>query len=191
MENQERYLILKAQSGEIGAFDELVRMHDRRIFQVVFGMLGNLHDTQDVYQDTFLNAFSKISTFRFESEFSTWLTRIAVNSSINLRRKKKVRKWFALNTENEDEAFGPIPELPEEEGPEQQMLSREFRQNIEKGLKHLSTQQRTVFVLKHFQHYKIKEIAEILNCAEGTIKNQLFRASQKLKNFLEPFYSEM
>ena len=190
MENQERDLILQAQAGELRAFDALVRIHDRRVFQIVFSMLGNLHDTQDAYQDAFLNAFARIDTFRFESRFSTWLIRIAVNASINLRRKKKVRQWFSLSTEYQEEAFDRAFEMPAEEGPERQYISQELRRLIEKGLGNLSVQQRAVFVLKHFQHYKIREIAEILECVEGTVKNQLFRAARKLQKFLAPFYED-
>ena len=99
MENQEKTLIKQVQAGNTKAFDQLVSRHDKQILQIIYGILGNLDDAQDIYQDTFLKAFEKINSFRFQSKFSTWLIRIAINLSINFRKRKQLLKWLSFQTE--------------------------------------------------------------------------------------------
>ena len=185
MDTTEIELVQRAQNGDHNAFDKLVARHDKRVFQVIYGMVGNLQDTQDIYQETFIRAYTKISTFRFQSEFSTWVTRIAINQSINHRRQRRVKKWFTLHNDSshaDDYAFD-LP-IPEKEEPAQKLLNKEFLLQLQGCLKNLPTLQKAAFTMKHFQGYKIKEIAEILDCAEGTVKNAIFRAAKKLKNDL-------
>ncbi|MCA9743771.1 MAG: RNA polymerase sigma factor [Deferribacteres bacterium] len=191
MEQQEINLIERAQGGDTQAFDALVRMHDRRVLQVAYAMLNHLHDAQDVYQETFLRAYSKIATYRFESSFSTWLLKIAVNLSINRRKQRKRRQWFSLEEkganviEHHMSGGGADPSSTEK-----QVASNEFQQHVAASLEALSEQERAVFTLKHFQGYKISEIAKMISCAEGTVKNYLFRATQKLKKQLTPIYQQ-
>jgi len=187
MDAQELQLIQQAQAGDTRAFDQLIRRHDRRILQITYSILGNLQDAQDIYQETFLKAYSNISTFRFESELSTWLSRIAVNLAITYRKRRQLHQFLSLDSGPEKAEGKRQLETAIENHPENSLLSRELRQKIESSLDHLSPQQRTIFVLKHFHGYKIKEIAELLSCTEGTIKNQLFRAIQKVKQYLTPY----
>jgi len=189
MDQNEIELIKRAQQGSADAFDDLVRLHDRQVFQMIFGIVGNLNDTYDVYQETFIRAFRKIGSFRFESELSTWLGRIAINLSINWR--KRMRRKELLSLEEKSEAPGnwePAAEPFPEKGAEGRMLGEEFQQYIQKGLRQLPAQQRTVFVLKHLHGHKIKDIAEMMGCAEGTVKNHLFRATQSLQKMLQPYF---
>ena len=160
-------------------YEELVKLHERRISNIAMAMLGNVEDAKDAWQDTFLRAFTKIDTFRFECQFSTWLSRIVINQCINLRRKKRLRGWLSL-TEGEAKTLTADEKME----PDRMVLSGEFASKIEMGLSQLSTKQRSVFILKHFQGYKIREIAEIMNWSEGTVKNALFRAMQKMKKAL-------
>jgi len=187
MDAQELQLIQQAQAGDTRAFDQLIRRHDRRILQITYSILGNLQDAQDIYQETFLKAYSNISTFRFESELSTWLSRIAVNLAITYRKRRQLHQFLSFDSGPEKAEGKRQLETAIENHPENSLLSRELRQKIESSLDHLSPQQRTIFVLKHFHGYKIKEIAELLSCTEGTIKNQLFRAIQKVKQYLTPY----
>ncbi len=191
MENNELDLIHRAQMGDTEAFDNLVRLHDRQVLQLAFSVLLNLQDAQDVYQETFMKAFVNISSFRFESEFSTWLNRIALNLSINRYRQRKMRQWFSLEQKQEEQSGWDL-QVPETEmlAPETSLHSGEIKRAVASGLRHLSPQQRAVFVLKHLHGYKITQIAESLDCAEGTVKNQLFRATRKLRKLLKPLLQE-
>jgi RNA polymerase sigma-70 factor (ECF subfamily) len=188
MNSSEIELIKRAQQGSADAFDELVRLHDRQVFRMIYGILGNATDTYDVYQETFICAFRKINAFRFESELSTWLGRIAINFSINWRKRQRRKKLFSLEEKQETQpAWEPADESPPAAA-ESRLIDRELHHHIEKGLQQLPTQQRTVFVLKHMHGHKIKEIAEMLGCAEGTVKNHLSRATDKLQKILQPYY---
>ncbi|MFQ5630749.1 MAG: RNA polymerase sigma factor [bacterium] len=189
MEQRETNLIKRAQNGDTQAFDALVRLHDRRILQITYSMLSHLQDAQDVYQETFIRAYVKLESYRFESSFATWLGRIAINLSINRRKQRKRRQWFSLDEK-------PDSQLHEEmEGNHRDMRTaddsvaeNEFYQHIHSSLRVLSEQQRAAFTLKHLHGYKITEISKMMNCAEGTVKNYLFRATQKLKKELMPYY---
>lgn len=191
MDRLEAELIKKAQHGDARAFDRLVRLHDRRILQMICSIVGNLHDAYDVHQETFIRAFRKLDTFRFESELSTWLGRIAINLSINWRRRQKRRSWFSFDGDqetmlaDEDRVY-----LTSSNDAESALANEELRLALEKGLNTLPDQQRSAFILKHIHGYKIREISEMLDSAEGTIKNHLFRATRKLQKSMKQHYSE-
>lgn len=189
MEQQETTLIKRAQGGDTLAFDELVRLHDRKVLQVAYAMLNHLQDAQDVYQETFLRAYAKLGSYRFESSFATWLVKIAINLSINRRKQRKRRQWLSLEERGavsiEREMAGNHGRTP---STEEQVAAHEFQEHIQKSLEVLSEQERAVFTLKHFHGYKISEISSMISCAEGTVKNYLFRATQKLRKKLMPIY---
>lgn len=185
MDNHELELIRRARQGSVEAFDQLVRLHDRRILQMIRSIVGNLDDAYDVYQETFIRAYHKLASFRFESELGTWLGRIAINLSINWRKRQRRRQWLTLEPANEAAVYGKSDEGDErDEGAEGLMMNRELREEILREVNRLPEQQRAVFILKHFQGLKIREIADMMDCAEGTIKNHLFRATQKLQKSL-------
>jgi RNA polymerase sigma-70 factor (ECF subfamily) len=166
----ETELITSAQQGDQKAFEKLMIMHDRQILQLAFTLLGNLADAQDVYQDTFMRAFMKLDTFKFQSAFGTWLTRITINLCFNRRRQKKIRKWLPL----QEEQFST----------DAQQTEVFLKQHVHRALQKLSPLQHAAFTLKHMQGYKIKDIAEILDRSPGTVKNALFRATEKLQSIL-------
>lgn len=189
MEQQETNLIKRAQGGDTRAFDTLVRLHDRRILQIAYSMLNNLQDAQDVYQETFLRAYSKLDTYRYESSFSTWLGRIAINLSINRRKQRKRRQWFSLDEKTDAQLHVEMETNHREvRTAEATVAKNELYEQIRGSLGVLSEQQRAAFTLKHLHGYKITEISKMMNCAEGTVKNYLFRATQKLKKELMPYY---
>ncbi len=191
MEERENRLIRQAQQGSTGAFAQLVAMHDRRVLQLAYQLLNSARDAEDVYQDIFMQVFRKLSSFRFESEFSTWLHRLVVNHCINFRKKRQRRQYQSLDVprggEDDDLAL-----QPEDEGrdPERTLLNQELGERISAALDSLSDQQRAVFVLRHFHGYKMREIAGILACAEGTVKNYLFRATHHLQRKLRAYHED-
>ncbi len=172
MEDTEIQLITRAQNGDQAAFTCLVRLHDRRIFQMVQAILNDLLDTQDVYQETFLRAFQHIASFRFECQFSTWVAQIAVNLARTRLRQRRLRHFLSLKEEHHP--------ATEQQPQEAEMNQQALRQAVA-GLR---GRYKTVITLKYLQGYKIKEIAEILGCHEGTVKNCLFRAIAKLRKSL-------
>ena len=181
-------LVRRAQHGELNAFEELVKLHDRSVLNVAYSMTGNADDAQDVYQETFLRAYTGISRFRFESSFRTWVMRIAVNQSINMRKKRRLRSFLSLNVTASEHDEPVVLQIADSEDPTAEVVSEEILQQVQMALKVLTTKERAVFTLKHFEQYKVKEIAQMLNCAEGTVKNYLFRATQKLQARLKSYY---
>lgn len=188
MEKDEELQIRKAQHGNLQAFEKLVHCYDAKIMQLIFNMVNNIEDTKDLYQEVFIKAFRSIKTFRFQSEFYTWLFRIAINTCINFRKRKAFHQHDSLdNYVNENDRNWKIFIATEEENPEQHLIDKELNNQIQRSIDQLSAKQRSVFVLKHYHGYKLREIAGIMNCSEGTVKNYMFRAVQKLKASLKEY----
>lgn len=188
MEEREARLIRQAQSGNTVAFSQLVALHDRRVLQLAYQLLNDHDDAEDVYQEVFLNVYRKLPSFRFESEFATWLYRIVVNHCINFRKRRTRRASHEQHVhETEDESPARVDSAGLD--PERELLNQELGEKISAGIAALSDKQRAVFVLRHFHGHKLQDIAKILDTAEGTVKNYLFRATQHLQKKLR-FYQE-
>jgi RNA polymerase sigma-70 factor (ECF subfamily) len=180
---EEQALLKEAQRGSIPAFEALVRKYDRQVMQLALNMLGDVHDAEDIYQDIFVTLFRKLDSFDFRSEFSTWLFRVAVNACINSQKKRQRRKGRLHElTDSWQETLAAPEQTPEESA-----LSRELGDEIERALDRLSGRQRAVFVMRYYQDYKLKEIADIMDCSLGTVKNYLFRATRKLQVVLHEY----
>lgn len=182
MNHRENELIQAAAEGDSRAFDELVRLYDRRILQVAHGIMGNMQDASDAYQEGLIRAYRNLHTFRRDASFGTWLTRIVINQALNMKKRLRWKQRFSLD--DPDQMAVHLVQDPSS-GPEDDLLSHELSAEIRKGLDLLSDRERTVFVLKHMHGYRLREIAVMIECAEGTVKNYLFRATQKLRDALE------
>jgi len=187
MNSEEIELITRAQKGDDRAFTRLVEMHDGRVISLAGSILGPGFDAEEVYQEIFLKVYRGIGKFRFESEFSTWLHRIAVNVSLSRKRSITRRRKKEEPIPGEADFFEAASTNPAD-SPENLQLRAEVQRQIERALDQLPPRQRTVFVMKHDQGMKIREIAGILKIGEGTVKAYLFRAIENLRNILEPYY---
>ncbi len=176
----EEQLITRAQSGDADAFDALLSSSDARVVQIVHGITGNMPDALDVFQNAAMKAWRSMHTFRAASSFDTWLTRIAINEALSHRKKEARLRAVPIDAESglELEAATSSPDAG--------LLSADHERNLEAAMASLSSRERTVFTLKHVHEYKIREIAVMLDCAEGTIKNYLFRAVNKLRKHISP-----
>lgn len=183
MDQQTVRLVREAQSGDSEAFHRLVFLYDSRVMSVAMRLLQNEQDAEDLYQEVFMKVFMNIRNFRFESDFFTWLYRITVNTAFNF--KKSMRKHYKVEKGAEDEGM----DLDWILDPESSRTNhgRELQDAVMKAVDTLPQKQRTVFVLKHLENLKIKDIASILGCAEGTVKKYLFRAMEKLRVELEEY----
>jgi len=188
MDKHEALLIRKAQRGNVAAFEELVRQYENKVMSIILSMLNDVEDARDVYQDVFLKVFLTIKKFRFQSKFYTWLFRVAVNTSINFRKKRTSQQSKSL-VDYQEENKQYVEDIIQDntENPERRLLNVELSNNIRQSIDRLSPKQRTVFILRHYHDYKLSEIAEIMDCANGTVKNYLFRSVQKLKKDLKEF----
>jgi len=190
MTQEENNLIIAAQNGDKSAFEELIYMYDKNVLGIAFSYLGNNEDAKDIYQEVFLRVFKGIKRFEFRSEFSTWLYRVTTNVCLTYRSQKKKFAYTSLDEEVDDEE-GEQRSLADNitngESSDEKALSSEISYHIDNGLEKLSPQQRMVFTLKHYKGYKIKEISAIMNCTQGTVKNYLFFATQKMREHLKGF----
>lgn len=197
MKTSETDLILKAQRGDMAAFETLVRQYDRKVLAVALRYTQNPDSAQDIYQEAFLKVYRGLKGFRFESRFSTWLYRLVTNVCLSYVSNDQTRRLTSLDAISEE---GPYIAAPSRRGSlpsgmiapgtsADRTNSREVSERIEAALAALSPQQRMVFILRHFEGLKLREIAEFLDCAEGTVKNHLFLATERLRAQLREVYS--
>ena len=185
MDKNEEALILRAQEGNLHSFERLVHLHDEKVYGVLMSILGDAEDARDLYQDVFIKVYRSIHKFQFKSEFSTWLIRIAINAAITYRKKRSIkRSIFRSNIEGDEQ----LEAQTSSRTPEEELLNAELNEQIHIGISALPKQQKAVFVLRHYHGYKLNEIADIMECSNGTVKNYLFRATQKMRDALRLYH---
>lgn len=177
MEANETDLVRSAMDGDAHAFGELIQIYDTRTLQIAFGITGNMADAEDAWQDGVVKAYTQLSSFRMESRFGTWLTRIVINQALNIKRRRKVHV-----ADEGDAVFETLPSY--DASPEDILETQHLSDHIVDSMEALSARERAVFVLKHMHGFKLREIAVMLDCAEGTVKNYLFRAVRKMRTSL-------
>lgn len=184
-------LIIKAQNGDALAFEELIYRYDKNVLSLVFKYVRDKDEAKDLYQEIFIRVFRGLKNFQFKSEFSTWLFRITTNVCLTNRSKLKNRQMVSIseNEYDDEENNFELTLVDESRTPDKKLEDIETDMNIQKALEMLSPKQKMSFVLKHYEGYKIKEIAEMMDCKEGTIKKYLFDAVQKLRLELAVIYT--
>lgn len=187
----EKEIIIRAQRGDSKAFEMLVYKYDKQVLSIAASFRNNEDEAKDIYQEVFVRVFKGLKNFQFKSEFSTWLFRITKNVCISYyTKKKKESNVDSLNKQinSEDEESNSFSDLIENENQtDQNLLNDELSDYINKAIDTLPKQQKYAFILKHYEGLKIKEIADMMQCNEGTIKRYLFNASSKLREELKEF----
>jgi len=173
-------LIIKANKGDVLALEELIYRYDKMVLRLAMKYTGDSDDAKDIYQEVFIRVYKSLASFKFKSEFSTWLFRITSNVCISFKRKYSKQNYVSLNNEDNLEYISTIPE-DDVLSPDNLVVNSEHGDKINKALCTLSPNQKMSFLLKNYEGYKIREIAEMMNCKEGTIKKYLFEAVRKLK----------
>jgi len=187
MTENEIQLIKKAQAGNREAFEQLVYKYDRHVLNIAYSFRNDTDDAKDIYQEVFIRVYKGLKNFEFKSAFSTWIYRITTNVCITQNNVNNRRQLDSLATEveNSDEKLSDF--IQSEDKTDNMTIKNETNQIINKAIDLLPAQQKMAFTLKHINEYKIKEIANIMNCNEGTVKRYLFNATGKLKTILLPF----
>jgi RNA polymerase sigma-70 factor (ECF subfamily) len=173
-------LIARAQQGNEEAFAALFEAHKRRVYSLCLRMTENTAEAEDLTQEAFLQLFRKISTFRGESAFSTWLHRLAVNVVLMRLRKKGLQQVSLDDVDtSQDEP------VKRDYGDDDRRLTRSIdRIGLERVIAELPQGYRTVFVLHDIEGYEHNEIAEIMQCSVGNSKSQLHKARMRLREWL-------
>jgi RNA polymerase sigma-70 factor (ECF subfamily) len=171
-----------AQQGDASAFEEIYRLHSRRVYSLCLRMLGDPTEAEDLAQDAFLQLFRKIHTFRGESAFSSWLHRLTANVVLmSFRKKKAVVASLEDMTRTNDEESVPRWEIG---GLDLRLAGVFDRANLETAVEQLPEGYRRMFLLHDVHGYEHNEIAEILNCSIGNSKSQLHKARKRLRELL-------
>jgi RNA polymerase sigma-70 factor (ECF subfamily) len=184
MEMTDAVVVDRARGGDPEAFRQLVERHSRPIFRVAYRMTGNEHDADDVVQETFLRAYKQLETFQERANFSTWLHRIAINCSLDLlRSRSRHDKHYAGDPASEELQHAVRALDPQ---PDRLLLSAELQQHVVLALERLSGNERTAFMLRHFEGMPVEEIGQTLGIQVNAAKHTIFRAVRKLREALQP-----
>ncbi len=172
-----------------GEFRELYDRFKDRVYNVCYRITGNATDALDASQETFGILFRKIEEFRFESRFSSWVYRVAVNASIDLRRRasSRVRTSLESLTASAADDHGRTDFRDDgTEAPESAAVRRELEDDIQTAIDRLSPKMRKITVLRYFESLSYEEVAETLGISLGTVKSRLSRAHAALDRELSP-----
>lgn len=175
-------LIERTLAGDGHAFGTIVERFQRKIFRTARAIVRDEAEADNITQDTFVQAYTHLAKFEGRAELETWLTRIAINKSRDSLRRRRFISLFTLNDEGESEPI--IEPLDERPDPERQMMGSELRNAIVKAERGLSSQQKTIFRLRHYENLSLEEIADHLGLRSGTVRAHLFRAIHKIRKEL-------
>jgi RNA polymerase sigma-70 factor (ECF subfamily) len=180
-ERDEAQMIVAVLNGQACVFAELVRPYEPMLFSVVFTMLLNQSDVEDVIQETLLRAFRKLQTFRSEARFSTWLMSIAMNEARGQLRRRKAR---SAPEESTYDRAAQSPELlvrDERESPLERVARAELRTLLHRAISKLPPVYKTVLQLRILDEQSIRMTGQTLNWTEGAVKVRLYRARRLLR----------
>jgi len=183
MVDEEQKLLQRVRNDETAALQEFVERYKKQLYFLALDLTGNHHDAEDLSQDVFLKALNSIRKFRGDSKVSSWLHRITVNTYLDERRKKSFRIMKMNEPIDQDHSELAVADS----SPQKDLERKRLQQEIDQALGSLSPQQKSVFVLRHYKDMKLREIADVLQLSEGTVKSVLFRAIRKLQEALSEY----
>ncbi len=186
MHESDATVVARARDGDTDAFRTLVERHSRYLFGVAHRLTGNADDAQDVVQETWLKVHRQLGRFESRSEVRTWLTRIAVNCSIDHIRARRHRETAH---DPADLERGPIGEHSAESrpAPDRLMLAVEIQARLGQALGCLTSLERAAFTLRHVEGMSIEEVGAALGLKGSATKHSIFRAVRKMRAALAPF----
>ena len=175
-----RLLVKKTLAGNKKAFESIIEQHQRLVSHIVFRMIQNASDREDICQDVFLKVYQNLRGFQFEAKLSTWIARIAYNTCLSYLEKRRVPLFDDLTTQEQTiETVSGCSVRPDEiiEG-------REVFSLLQNEIEKMPVHYRTIVTLYHLDQISYKEIGEMMELPEGTVKSYLFRARKLLKERL-------
>ena len=184
----EMELVKRAQKGDLGAYDDLVRRYQERIYATVYHMTANHEDANDLAQEAFIKGFQALKSFKGGSSFYTWVYRIAVNKTINFLKQRKNRSQMSLNDLDFNAEHDPdLVSLISDKTPRREAGLTELQEKLNEAMQRLSEPHRLVVTLHDVQGLSHEEIAKIMDCNIGTVRSRLFYARQQLQGFLSDY----
>jgi RNA polymerase sigma-70 factor, ECF subfamily len=180
MPREDSELVRSCLEGNVDDFRGLVEKYQQRIYMVVYGIVLNREEARDLTQEVFLKAYRSLEKFKGNSQFYTWLYRIAFNLSLDAKRKiaNRVQVEYddSLSIANSENHYRGRASRPDRVA-----LRKELYDRILRGLETLSDEQRTAIILREWEGHSYDEISKIMNCSTGTVMSRLHYAREKLK----------
>lgn len=171
-------LIKRFIDGDELVFSELIKRHKEKVRNIIYLTLSNTDGVDDIAQEVFITVYRHLKSFRFESQFTTWLYRITVNKCKDHLRKKNIRSIF-LPLKDEEPVFESINE------------DTDIKHIVRNAIATLPDKLRIPLVLKDMEGFSYQEIADTMECEIGTVKSRIFRAREALKKILKPLEKEL
>jgi RNA polymerase sigma-70 factor (ECF subfamily) len=186
---RERMLIRRLQKRDERAFEEMVRLYQHKVYNLVYRMLGSQEEAEDVAQEGFVTVFKAIDSFRGEAKFSTWLYRIAANHCKNRmkylgRRFHKATGELNEAAEREMQDAQPSAMRPHIDGPDAILEGLELERSVQAGIAQLDEEHRVLVILRDVEDLSYEEISSITGLELGTVKSRLHRARLQLKDHM-------
>ncbi|MFZ0390356.1 MAG: sigma-70 family RNA polymerase sigma factor [Calditrichia bacterium] len=189
MENEKRQedrrLIGLALDGNQKAYEQLLNRYKNLVYTIMYKMVRNPQEAEDLTQEAFMKAFNSLATFNHEFAFSTWLMKIATNNCIDFLRKRKLRTYSIHDPIQYKDDQIEVELEDHDPTPEKNLLQSERASFIENAIMQLPERYRYVIILRHKEEKSYEEIAEIMNLPLGTVKAQIFRARELLNKKLK------
>ena len=179
-------IVARARGGDIDAFRVLVEQHSRYLFGVVFRLIRNTEDTQDVVQETWLKAHAQLGRFEARSDVRTWLTRIAFNCAIDHIRSSR-RREAAHDPVDLDDHAAQTDAFAAQPAADRLVLAGEIGARVGETMTCLTANERAAFMLRHVEGMSISEIGSELGLKTSATKHCIFRAVRKMRAALAPF----
>ena len=187
MTDAEQEAIGRVLAGDRDAFGVLVKAHYQFAFRIAFRITGDPSDAEEATQEAFLRAYTRLSTFRHDASFSTWVNRIAMNTAINLIERRQREATHLAQAGAGADGIDPLQKLADfGAGPERLLLDAEAASLREAAMSTLTPMERTAFTLRHMEDVPLAEIAEALRVPTNSVKQAVFRAVGKLRRSLRP-----
>ena len=181
-------LIEEIKGGNKEAFRRFIKQYERLVIHIIYRMVSNATDREDLFQDVFIKAYQNLDGFRFESKGSTWLARITYNTCINFLQKKRMPLFDDKTPETLSiEEIADSAELPDD-----WVSNKEMAEHLEHQIQKLPVRHRTALTLYHLHGMRYTEISRIMNQPESSVKSYLFRGRKQLKTLMtDKFRSEV
>lgn len=180
VDDADRQLVARAQQGEKRAFDLLVLKYQHKIMSLVYRYVRDLDEVQDVTQEAFIKAYRALPNFRGDSQFYTWVYRIAINTAKNYLVARNRRPPSVDVDVDDAEYYGGDFQLKEIENPQNILFGDELKQVVDHAIATLPEDLRTAVTLREFDGLSYEDIAVAMNCPVGTVRSRIFRAREAI-----------
>lgn len=181
-------LVHRAQAGETAAYEELVRRYHGKIYGLIYGMTSSREDAEDLTQEVFVKAWKALGHFREQAGFYTWIYRIALNCTINFRKRRNRRQTVNFDEFDPDiKTAESYREFSSKGSVLRKMSLGEFQKKMNEALLKLSEKHRAVVTMHDVQGMPHADIAKVMNCSEGTVRSRLFYAHKRLQSEVAEF----